>query len=521
MSATSTETSRPQVPTVAKLPPARNHLAWLPSARLVSQAFFLCLFAYLFLSATVNLPSPLPVDFFLRIDPLIGLSASLANRNATPTLFWSLPLLLGTLVLGRFFCGWICPLGTTLDAARLRSPNEQDRITNEGRWRRTKYLLLALLLAAAALGNTTLLALDPLSLLTRSGAILVFPAIDHLFSAGADLALSLGVPLTAVLDAVSLVRGTVLPIDPGLYALAPLSLLMIAAVVGLNAVAHRFWCRYLCPLGALLALASRWSLVKRRASACLGCQRCVAGCRTGAIIEQGQAVSVGECVLCLQCQHACPSRAISYGPAVAVQGYAPSRRQLLLAVGAAAVGVATLSVSPANAAEYPYLIRPPGAQKGEFLSACVRCGQCMKVCPTGGLQPSLSEGGLAGLWSPLLVPRLGPCDYQCHACGQVCPTGAIPALTLSEKQETKIGTAYIDRNRCLPWADNVPCAVCQEVCQVPTKAITLEVVSITDAAGAPMELKRPLVLREKCIGCGVCEHNCPVPGPAAIRVMTA
>jgi len=171
----------------------------------------------------------------------------------------------------------------------------------------------------------------------------------------------------------------------------------------------------------------------------------------------------------------------------------------------------------------------------EFLSKCIRCGACIKVCPTAGLQPSgLDEVGLKGLWTPHLVPRLGQCDYGCHACGQVCPSGAIRPLDLPVKQLTVIGRAYIDTNRCLPWADNVPCAVCEEMCPVPDKAILL----LSGEEGEPImhgggrgrgggqgigaasetEAPRPYVLSTRCIGCGLCEKRCPLNGESAIRV---
>ena len=144
----------------------------------------------------------------------------------------------------------------------------------------------------------------------------------------------------------------------------------------------------------------------------------------------------------------------------------------------------------------------------------------MKVCPTGGLQPSgVEELGLSGLWTPHLVPRLGHCDYGCHACGQVCPSGAIRILTLLDKQSTVIGRAYIDANRCLPWVDNISCAVCEEMCPVPDKAIILltdEQAETTDSneTGIP----RPHVLSSLCTGCGLCEQRCPLNGESAIRV---
>ena len=143
----------------------------------------------------------------------------------------------------------------------------------------------------------------------------------------------------------------------------------------------------------------------------------------------------------------------------------------------------------------------------------------MKVCPTSGLQPALWQAGPEGLWTPVLVPRTGYCDYSCHSCGQVCPTGAIPPLTLDEKRVAVIGVAAVDRDRCLPWAQATPCIICEEMCPVPEKAIELEEAQVADAVGQPLVVQRPHVVAERCIGCGICEFKCPVDGAAAIRVM--
>jgi len=149
---------------------------------------------------------------------------------------------------------------------------------------------------------------------------------------------------------------------------------------------------------------------------------------------------------------------------------------------------------------------------------CIDCGECLKVCPTAGLQPSLLSAGWEGLWTPVLVPRLGYCDYSCNACGDVCPTGAIPLLLLEKKRETVIGLAYIDQNRCIPWADARDCVVCEEMCPVPDKAIILEDQTVTNHRGETVTVRRPQVEREKCIGCGICETKCPLNGQAAIRI---
>jgi formate hydrogenlyase subunit 6/NADH:ubiquinone oxidoreductase subunit I len=113
---------------------------------------------------------------------------------------------------------------------------------------------------------------------------------------------------------------------------------------------------------------------------------------------------------------------------------------------------------------------------------------------------------------------LGYCDYSCNACGQICPTQAIPPLSLDEKRLQVVGKAYIDKNRCLAWSDHQPCIVCEEMCPLPQKAIQLEKQEVWGPDGIPVRVQLPHVLRETCIGCGICEYKCPVSGDSAIRV---
>jgi NAD-dependent dihydropyrimidine dehydrogenase PreA subunit len=86
------------------------------------------------------------------------------------------------------------------------------------------------------------------------------------------------------------------------------------------------------------------------------------------------------------------------------------------------------------------------------------------------------------------------------------------------KRQQVIGKAHINRDRCLPWAEDQDCIVCEEMCPIPEKAIILEEVAVPSEEGGTMILKRPVVIREDCIGCGICEYKCPVDGEAAIQV---
>jgi ferredoxin len=198
--------------------------------------------------------------------------------------------------------------------------------------------------------------------------------------------------------------------------------------------------------------------------------------------------------------------------------YDPSRRQALLALGTAIAGISLLRSDLVAKRDASQLVRPPGARENDLLSKCIRCAECSRACPTSAIQPAIAEAGLEGLWTPVLVPRIGYCDYSCNACGQVCPVQAIPPLSLVKKRQQVIGKAYIDRDRCIPWSDEEPCGVCEEMCPVPEKAITLDEVEMQNAEGDSVTLQRPRVVRQQCIGCGICEYQCPLNGQAAIRV---
>jgi ferredoxin len=376
---------------------------------------------------------------------------------------------------------------------------------------------------AALLGNLTLLVFDPLTIFVRTLTASVIPWLDQGVT-GLERALY---RLPFLAEPVSTfdawVRPSILPSEPLVYGGAWLFAGLFLAVVALNTIAARFWCRYLCPLGGLLGLLSKVALFQRGVGgSCSDCRLCTIACPTGTVDpERGYASDPGECTMCLECLEACPRGGITFSPRLSTavwNRYDPNRRQALTAMGATLAGAALFQSDFLGISQHPYRLRPPGALEYELLSKCVRCGMCVRACPTGGLQPALTEAGLEGLWTPILTPRLGYCDYSCSACGEVCPVEAIPPLPLEEKRTRVIGRAAIDRQRCIPWADQQDCIVCEEMCPVPEKAVWLEPKWVSRPDGSSVRVQLPHMIDEDCIGCGICEHKCPVEGQAAIRV---
>ena len=560
------------------------------SVRRVTQVFFLLLFLWFCVVSTVgegwHQLRGWPINWFLQLDPLVALGTVLTTNRFYAGLIWALVTIALTILLGRFFCGWVCPFGSLhqfVGWAGRRGRKHAERVAlNQYRGAQVlKYYLLAALLSAAAGGlfaasslQTGLL--DPIPLLHRSVNLVLLSAVG---AAGGSTRVC--------------VAGWTI------------ALLLFAAVL-LNLWIPRFYCRFVCPLGALFGLLARWTpwRVGKRQGECTQCELCENNCE-GACDPFGK-IRTSECLLCMNCLKACRQAQMTYGPQRSAAGEVESpgvtRRGFFVAVFAGVASVPAIRLAGNLDQNWNSgVVRPPGAlSEKEFLDRCIKCGQCMRVCPTNVIQPALLEAGLEGLWTPVLNFRAGTsgCQLNCIACGNVCPTAAIRPLSLDEKLgrgefasagPIRLGAAFVDRGRCLPWAMDVPCIVCQENCPVSPKAIFLrEEFQIIDdgtrtvrsssstsvsldgapwrtgklatgdyfirpesapekerrriaensadsitidssaswaespAAGAhaviEVRLQKPVIDPDRCIGCGVCQHECPVSGLRAIRV---
>ena len=533
-----------------------------------------------------------PVNFFLHIDPLVAIGTMLSTHSLYRNLIWALGVVILTILIGRFFCSWVCPFGTMHHIVgylgnRGKKASEKITLNRYRKGQRIKYYILLLFLIMAALPIVSSVSLqtgllDPISFAYRS-VNLVFLAIgDRIFH--------------------------ILSVTPRFYTGAWILGLLFLLALGMNLIIPRFYCRFICPLGALFGILGRfaiWRIGKREAT-CRGCKACEKACEGGC--EPAGEIRLSECVLCYNCLESCKFDSITYQIPKSAAGEITnpdlSRRGFLLTIAGGFIAIPMLRLSGLLANAWHHnLIRPPGSvAEEEFLKRCVKCGQCMRICPTNIIVPAGLVTGPEAVWTPVLDFRIGTsgCQLNCTACGFICPTAAIRPISLSEKLginafadagPIKVGTAFVERSRCLPWQMDTPCIVCQENCPVTPKAIFVEefyrtirdgnyrianiagnevhleglvlkpekyasgdyycalkndttgdiqryriiantertiTVDETDSAfmaaqkgdsvQIQIHLQAPLIDIEKCIGCGTCEHECPVSGLRAIHV---
>ena len=223
-----------------------------------------------------------------------------------------------------------------------------------------------------------------------------------------------------------------------------------------------------------------------------------------------------------------------------------ARRRFLRSVAMAGgvLGCSLLGLAPVLQSRANPRLRPPGAlDEDRLLASCIKCGQCVQVCPVQAIELADLDDGF-GVGVPFIEARAQACDFSCDAvqCVLACPTGAL-SHEVDQKEQVYMGVARLARpNACLarqgkgftglvrgadfpgllryaeidrwnpiPVAeypyDLEVCDLCVRQCPIEG-AIKLEAL---DKGGFTP------VIQKECVGCGVCEMICPAE-PAAIVV---
>ena len=250
----------------------------------------------------------------------------------------------------------------------------------------------------------------------------------------------------------------------GMLSLAGLTILLLIALTSGD-----LWCARICPLGATQDLLSKIGsyLIKSK----------------GSLKKQSQQTA-------------------------GIRKAFPATRRMFLVI-ATGVGIGLWAQRMGLArAEAP--LRPPGAiEEDEFTCQCVRCGNCMRACPSKIIHRDTGKAGVLGLLAPVVRYEKEYCVEKCNACTKVCPSGALKKLNLKQKHRYVIGEALLDASLCLLVRGVNDCDICVRSCPFDAVKIYWD---------QELYVAYPVVDSLKCNGCGACEVYCPTGNVKAIRV---
>lgn len=436
-------------------------------------------------------------------------------------------ILVLTILTGRTYCSFLCPLGILQDIFSRAGGKIKKRFRRFG-FRKPhtflRYSILAItLVITMTWGVYFLTLLDPYSIFGRTMTYFAKPVVlllNNLLSF-----------IFGKFDIYTFVHAPVTAFTPAAYYI-PAAFLLLFGI--LSIIRGRLFCNAVCPVGTFLGLLSKVSLlrIKFDDSKCTRCGRCAIACKSSCIDFLNRDIDNSRCVGCFNCLKSCPDKALEYNissfrkkttetEAVTEPVIDNGRRNaiigsLLVLLGfrsAVTLGQNKTAPIPKKASTVKEKktspVSPPGsAGISNFTANCTACSLCISVCPNNVLVPSVKEYGIASVMQPHMNYHKGFCAYECIRCLEVCPTGAMLPLMKEAKKLTQIGKAVFIKDNCIVNTEKTACGACAESC--PTKAVHM----------VPFEGKLviPETKDEICIGCGHCEYACPTTPYKAIFV---
>lgn len=425
-------------------------------------------------------------------------------------------VILLTLIFGRLYCSVICPLGVFQDVA-AKFNRKKNKYSYSSAMSLLRYGVLALFIVAFVAGVGS------------------FAAIIAPYSAFGRMASNLFAPIYALgnnllayfaerVDSYAFYHHEIWIKSISTFVVSIVTFIVISILAWRNG---RVYCNSICPVGTILGVISKFSLLKVTVDTekCNSCGLCARNCKSSCIDTKAKEIDYSRCVTCFDCLDKCNKGALSYtfrasSSKPKTESVDDSRRKMLSITGTMLAtsaltaqakvdgGLAYIEDKKVPKRDTP--IVPAGSLSiRNFTNHCTGCQLCVSVCPNGVLRPSSK---LDSFMQPEMSYERGYCRPECTKCSEVCPVGAINPISREDKSSTQIGHAVWIEKNCVVLTDDVNCGNCARHC--PTGAIRMVPMDAND----PDSRAIPSIDKERCIGCGACENLCPSRPFSAIYV---